>query len=146
MISADNYIVSFGIEKSMSSLQCGPAILEVFQQPLLCVMDPFDLMEDWTKFSLTTVEDEVSVDVDRGAVDRTGQLLRCCLIGKLLSHWFLSPEVMHKTFKAAWKIERGLQVDSLGQNLFIFHFQKEDEQFQIMKQDPWLFDKFLMVF
>lgn len=57
-------------------------------------MDPIYLVEDWSKLSLTTVEEEVSVNEDRNAVERTGQMLGCCLIGKLLSHIFLAAEVL----------------------------------------------------
>lgn len=47
-------------------------------------MDPSLLVEDWARLSLTSEEEEVSVTADREAVDRLGQLLGFCLLGKLL--------------------------------------------------------------
>lgn len=68
-------------------------------------MDSISLIDDWSKLNLTSTEEEISVDEDRLAVERTSQMLGCCLIGKLLVHRFLAEEVIKKTFKAAWKID-----------------------------------------
>lgn len=108
-------------------------------------MDPSSLMDDWSKLSLTQAEEDVSVDADRSAVEQTGQILGCCLLGKLLLHKMLSAEVRRKTFKAVWRIDRGLQVEILGKDMFIFRFRNEEDLVRILNQGPWLFEKYLLI-
>lgn len=52
---------------------------------------------------------------------------------------------MKRNFKAAWKLDLGFQVDRLGRNVFIFRFHDEADQVWILRQGPWLFEKFLLV-
>lgn len=49
-------------------------------------MDPLILVDEWARLSLTAEEEGVSVVPDREVVDRSGQLLGFCLLGKLLCH------------------------------------------------------------
>lgn len=90
---------------SVSGFRLYSTSISYFLPPFEFIMDSLALVEDWSKLSLTSIEEDVSVDVDRSAEDRTRQMLGCCLIGKLLSHRFLAVEVMQKTFKAAWRID-----------------------------------------
>lgn len=108
-------------------------------------MDSSSLVEDWSHLSLTSEEEEISVQADREAVERSGLVLGCCLLGKLLCHRPLGAKVMRKNFRVTWKIDDGLQVDRLGKNLFIFRFVNEEDRVHVVRQGPWTFEKFLMV-
>lgn len=91
------------------------------------------------------MESEVAVVADRSAVERTGLMLGCCLLGKLQSHRFLGAEVMRKTFASAWLVAQGLRVEMLGKNIFIFRFDNDEDRRRVLNQGPWFFDKFLLI-
>lgn len=74
-------------------------------------MDPSSLVDDWSRLSLTSEEEEIFVVPDREAVDRTNLSLDLCLLGKLLCHRPLGAEAVKRNFKATWKLDNGLQVD-----------------------------------
>lgn len=115
---------------------CGSVFCCSVQSP---AMDPNSLVQDWSKLSLALEENEVAVATDRSAVERTGLMLGCCLLGKLQSHRFLAAEVMRKTFASTWRVAQGLRVELLGKNPFIFRFDNEDDRRRVLKQDPWFF-------
>lgn len=52
--------------------------------------------------------------------------------------------MMRRNFKAAWNIPSGLVVEKLGKNLFLFSLNSEEEQSRVLRQGPWLFDRFLL--
>lgn len=108
-------------------------------------MDPSSLVDDWSRLSLTSEEEEIAVVADREVVDRSNLSLDLCLLGKLLCHRPLGAEVVRRNFRAAWKLDNELQVDRLGRNLFIFRFVNEFDWIWIMRQGPWLFEKFLLL-
>lgn len=108
-------------------------------------MDPNSLVQHWSRLSLTPVESEVAVAADRSTVERTGLMLGCCLGGKLQSHCFLTAEVMRKTFASAWRVAHGLRVEKLGNNIFIFGFDNDDDRRRVLNQGPWFFEKFLLI-
>lgn len=104
-----------------------------------------DLLENWEKFNLTVDEEVIEVEVDRHAAAVTSKSLEFNLIRKLLCPRVISDDVMRRNFKAAWNIPNGLTVEKLGVNLFLFSLRSEEEQTRILKQEPWLFDKFILV-
>lgn len=82
-------------------------------------MDPSSLVNDWSSLSLTSEEEEISVVTDREAVDRAGLLLGLCLLEKLLCHRPLGAEAMRRNFRAAWKLDNGLQVITWEEFMYI---------------------------
>lgn len=93
---------------------------------------------------MTAEEEETKVDVDRQAVTITSKSLGYNLVGKLLAPRIISEEVMRKN-KATWGILIGLMVEKLGSNMFLFSLRSEEERTRVLRQEPWLFDKFLLV-
>lgn len=79
--------------------------------------------------------------MDCQAAAVTSKSLSFNLIGKLLAPRFISGDVMHKNFKAAWSIPNGLVVEKLGPNLFLFSLNSEAEQARVLNQGSWLFEK-----
>lgn len=104
-----------------------------------------EMLEGWEKFNHTAEEESTKVDVDQHTTAITSKSLGFSLIEKLLAPRIISGEVMRKTFKAAWNIPSGLIVEKLGTNLFLFSLRSEEELARVMRQGPWLFDKFLLV-
>lgn len=103
-----------------------------------------DLLQNWEKFSLTAEEENAEVDVDRQVAVIARRSLGFSLIGKLFAPRLISGDVMRRNFKSAWNIPNGLVVEKLGANLFLFSLNTEADQSRVLRQGPWLFDKFLL--
>ncbi|XP_022156185.1 uncharacterized protein LOC111023135 [Momordica charantia] len=108
-------------------------------------MDHENLLADWQKFKLTSEEDEIAMDVDVDAVKMAEQGLAYSLVGKLLAKRIISADVLSRVLLLAWKVEHQLTVESIGKNLFLFHFCRECDMNRVMKTGPWFFDKALIV-
>lgn len=104
-----------------------------------------EMFNNWENFNLTAEEEGTEVDVDRQAATITCKSLGFSLIGKLLAPRIIAGDVMRRTFKATWNIPNGLVVEKLGTNLFLFSLKYEEQQIQVLRQGPWLFDKYLLV-
>lgn len=104
-----------------------------------------EMMNQWENFNLTNEKESTAVEVDRQAALVTANSMGASLIRKLLAPRIISGEVMRKTFKSAWNIPNGLIVEKIGTNLFLFNLRSEEELARVLRQGPWLFDKFLLV-
>lgn len=132
--------------RSLSSEPTKPCLESFGAIPIfLPTMALENMLESWERFSLTVEEDSTEVDVDRQAALVTSQSLGFSLIGKLFAPRIISGEVMKHTFKSAWNIPNGLMVEKMGANLFLFSFRTKSDQTRVLRQEPWLFDKFLLV-
>ncbi|OMP10859.1 hypothetical protein COLO4_04212 [Corchorus olitorius] len=104
-----------------------------------------EALEDmWKKFSLTE-EEESDVVVDPKLIANTLDEGKACLIGKLLSRRAVNIEVMRNILHWVWKLSGGLQIQAVGDKLFIFQFEKEIEKDRVFQQSPWSFNKALLV-
>lgn len=101
-----------------------------------------ELLDEWKKFRLTSIEEEVTVDVDQGAIQKAGRRLETCLAGKLLLQMTISrEEALKKVFQPLWKAGNGFAVEGIGRNMFLFRFDYEKECDRVFKMGPWSFDK-----
>lgn len=114
--------------------------------PFCCIIPMAfeDMLQNWEKLITTAKEESTEVDVDRQAAVATGKSLGFSLIGKLFAPRIISGDVMRRTFKSAWNIPKGLIVEKVGANLFLFSLRTEADQSRVLRQGPWLFDKFLL--
>lgn len=76
----------------------------------------------------------------------TGQkLTEGCLLGKVL----LSREINIGGLRAAlhqvWKTLREVQIEEMGENIFLFKFRAEADKRNILAEGPWHFDRALIV-
>ena len=49
-----------------------------------------------------------------------------------------------KTLKGIWRTRRGFEVRDMGEHRVLFIFREEGNVEQIMKREPWTFDKHLV--
>lgn len=71
--------------------------------------------------SLTEEEEEV-VECEGRKDDTIYELLRLCLVGKLLTLNLFSVEAMKNTMKIAWRLGKGMVVREIENHMFMFQF------------------------
>ncbi|OMP08440.1 hypothetical protein COLO4_06478 [Corchorus olitorius] len=68
------------------------------------------------------------------------------LVGKLYTKKHPNMEGLRNAFIQAWKLDYGLGVMEVGENLFLFQFEDELEKDRVLVHQPWNFNRLLMVF
>ena len=64
---------------------------------------------------------------------------------KFLTKRALNTDAIATTFKPLWRSKNGFRVKNLGNHVVLFTFDNEEEVDTIMANEPWSFDKHLMV-
>ncbi|XVF02056.1 hypothetical protein REPUB_Repub04eG0143200 [Reevesia pubescens] len=54
-------------------------------------------------------------------------------------------DVMRNVFAMVWKLQQGLLVLEVGDKLYMFMFEDENECNRVLETQPWSFDKALLV-
>ncbi|OMO49946.1 hypothetical protein CCACVL1_30745 [Corchorus capsularis] len=98
-----------------------------------------DLSLMWNKLTLKDDENQV-IDID-GSQDSQ----KFCLIGKILTKKVLKVDILRSVFFRVWKLSGGLRVQEVGDKMFLFQFDRMGERDRVLLQQPWSFNKALMV-
>ena len=67
------------------------------------------------------------------------------LAAKFLTPRFLIMEAMARTFKQLWRSTNGFKIKRIGDHKCLFVFNNLPEVDRIIKNQPWSFDKYLVV-
>ncbi|XP_075663249.1 uncharacterized protein LOC142632800 [Castanea sativa] len=67
------------------------------------------------------------------------------IAAKILTKRALNTDAIAATFKPLWRSKKGFKVKNLGNHIILFTFDNEAEVEMIMANEPWSFDKHLMV-
>ncbi|KAM7532429.1 hypothetical protein LguiB_035839 [Lonicera macranthoides] len=67
------------------------------------------------------------------------------LVGKILSDQSQSLEDVKDTMKAAWRPNKRMDAEKIGQNLFLFQFSDQTNRRSVLQGRPWLLGKLLVV-
>ena len=67
------------------------------------------------------------------------------IAAKFLTKRALNTDAIAATFKPLWRSKNGFRVKNLGNHVVLFTFDNEGEVDTIMANEPWSFDKHLMV-
>ena len=103
-----------------------------------------DLVKEWMKFSLT--EDKAQgFTVENDAMGNSKVVDSHCLLGKLITNRYFNRAALKTTMLRLWGEGRGITVQDMGVNLFIFQFKDEVKCGRVMNVAPWMFDKYLLV-
>ena len=65
--------------------------------------------------------------------------------GKFYTRRALNMEAIASTFKPLWRSKNGFKVTNMGNHIILFTFNNKLEVDSILSNEPWSFDKHLMV-
>ncbi|KAL5804737.1 hypothetical protein ACOSQ3_031537 [Xanthoceras sorbifolium] len=68
-----------------------------------------------------------------------------CLVGKILSRRKVNREAFRGTIDQIWGTVGRLEIEMVGDNVFVFHFQSLEDKAMVWSRGPWHFDKNLIV-
>ncbi|KAH9670323.1 CCHC-type domain-containing protein [Citrus sinensis] len=68
-----------------------------------------------------------------------------CLVGKILTTRGVNIEGLRSMIHQVWRTVRGVRVESLGENVFMFKFALEVDKRRVLAGGPWHFNKALIV-
>ncbi|KAL9412274.1 hypothetical protein AB3S75_045822 [Citrus x aurantiifolia] len=107
-------------------------------------MDAEELIRKCEAITLQSEEDNmISFG---GRMKAKGEKLAAhCLVGKILQSRSVSREGLRAAMQQAWRTNKEIKVESLGDNTFIFKLPSESEKKRILYGGPWHFDRSLLV-
>ncbi|GMY34303.1 hypothetical protein FCV25MIE_29545 [Fagus crenata] len=103
-----------------------------------------DLVEEWRNFSLTENE-ALGLTIEDDAMGSSKAMGSHALLGKLLTEKYFNKEAFKATMLRLWGVSRGITVQGIGDNLFVFNFKDEFERCRVQNGSPWLFDNYLLM-
>ncbi|KAL5862157.1 hypothetical protein ACOSQ4_003453 [Xanthoceras sorbifolium] len=68
-----------------------------------------------------------------------------CLVGKILSRRKVNREAFRGTIEQIWGTVGRVEIEMVGDNVFVFHFQSLEDKAMVWSRGPWHFDKNLIV-
>ncbi|TXG69259.1 hypothetical protein EZV62_004194 [Acer yangbiense] len=68
-----------------------------------------------------------------------------CLVGKVLSGKRVNREAFISVIEHLWNPFGKVEIESVGENVFMFHFQNPEDRSRVWQRGPWHFDKSLIV-
>ena len=118
---------------------CSSDLSSGFRETLIisCTME--DLTVQWKGLSLSHREGpKFRLHSDLASAEYT-------IAAKFLTKRALNTDAIAATFKPLWRSKNGFRVKNLGNHVVLFTFDNEEEVDTIMANEPWSFDKHLMV-
>ncbi|TXG54037.1 hypothetical protein EZV62_019293 [Acer yangbiense] len=77
---------------------------------------------------------------------RGERLLSLCLVGKVLTNKLVNKEAFINVMTLIWRVSKGVEIEALEGNVFVFHFKNLEDRKYIQSEGPWTFDKAIIVF
>ena len=98
----------------------------------------------WKMLSFTEEENE-SITLGRGTIEAAKVVGKNCLVMKVLSHKYMNIEALRKNMRMLWKLNKGVQVNEIGEELFLAEFGDGRDKKRIMDMSPWTYEKQLIL-
>ena len=98
-----------------------------------------DLAKSWTKFSLSEKE-ELGFVLPK--LQRKNEFM---IVAKFLTPRVLNMDAVGRTFKRVWRCSDGFMIRNMNEHQMLFGFDDERDVNQILMNQPWSFDKHLVV-
>ena len=89
-------------------------------------------------------EDE-SITLGRGTTEAAKMVGKNCLVMKVLSHKYMNIEALRKNMRMLWKTNKGVQINEIGEELFLAEFGDGRDKKRIMDMSPWTYEKQLIL-
>lgn len=97
-----------------------------------------DLVEQWSKFSLSEKENTGFV------LNKDQHSSEFILVAQFLTLQFLNIEAMARTFKQLWRSTNGFKIRNHNDHRVLFVFDNLSDVDRIIQNQPWSFDKHLV--
>ncbi|GAV84207.1 DUF4283 domain-containing protein/zf-CCHC_4 domain-containing protein [Cephalotus follicularis] len=68
-----------------------------------------------------------------------------CLIRSLLRPKSFNKETLKKTMQSLWRGKYGLRIREVGNNMFLFMFNNNEDRMKVLKLGPWHFNKHILL-
>ncbi|KAL5865050.1 hypothetical protein ACOSQ3_002564 [Xanthoceras sorbifolium] len=68
-----------------------------------------------------------------------------CLVGKVLSRKKINREAFRGTIEQIWNLVGRVEIEMVGDNIFVFHFASVEDRAMIWARGPWHLDRGLLV-
>lgn len=107
-------------------------------------MDSDELIRKCAAISLKSEEENMINFAGKMKV-KGAKIAAHCLLGKILHTRGVSRERLRAAMQQVWRSVKGVKVESLGENIFIFKFASEEEKKRILHRGPCHFNNSLMV-
>ncbi|GAV65310.1 DUF4283 domain-containing protein, partial [Cephalotus follicularis] len=98
----------------------------------------------WEHLKLTD-EEEKDISVDDSMIDNNDPKGFYCLIGSLWKLKYFNKEVLKNRMQSLWRTQYGLKIREVGNNLFLFMFNNDEDRWRVLKSRPWHFDKHILL-
>ncbi|KAL5770981.1 hypothetical protein ACOSP7_015135 [Xanthoceras sorbifolium] len=68
-----------------------------------------------------------------------------CLVGKVLAKRKVNREAFRAVIHQIWNTLGGVEIEAIGENLFVFHFNLLEDRAMVWSRGPWHFDNCLII-
>ena len=103
-----------------------------------------ELEEMWKKLSFTEEEGE-SISLGSSTTVAAKLVGRNCFVMKVLSHKCMNIEALRKNLRMLWKPNKGVQINEIGDKLFLVEFRNGRDKKRVMDMSPWTYKKQLIL-
>ena len=103
-----------------------------------------ELEEMWKKLSFTEEEGE-SISLGSSTTVAAKLVGRNCFVMKVLSHKCMNIETLRKNLRMLWKPNKGVQINEIGDELFLVEFGDGRDKKRVMDMSPWTYEKQLIL-
>ncbi|KAL5819940.1 hypothetical protein ACOSQ4_023782 [Xanthoceras sorbifolium] len=107
-------------------------------------MDPEEIARRCAKISLSE-EDGPVAKMDKKAEEVGRKQISLSLVGKIVSNREVNREAFKATISSIWRTTKGVEVEAVGVNIFVFRFQCHWDRKRVLEGGPWSFDKQLLI-
>ncbi|KAH9799961.1 hypothetical protein WN943_000608 [Citrus x changshan-huyou] len=90
-------------------------------------------------------EEEDKVSFVGNMKTKGAEIAAGCLVGKILTTRGVSIEGLRAAMHQVWRTIRGVRIENLGENVFLFKFALEADKRRVVTGGPWHFNRALLV-
>ena len=98
----------------------------------------------WKKLSFTEEEGE-SISLGSSTMEAAKLVGKNCIVMRVLSHKCMNIEALRKNLRMLWKPNKGMQINEIGDNLFLVEFGEGRDKKRVMDMSPWTYEKQLIL-
>ena len=98
----------------------------------------------WRKLSFTKEEGE-SISLGSSTTEAAKLVGKNCIVMRVLSHKCMDIEALRKNLRMLWKPNKGMQINEIGDNLFLVEFGEGWDKKRVMDMSPWTYEKQLIL-